>query len=70
MNGKYIGSHPITLKKAETNIKAVNAPTKHDNKNNKGGKGGKNGANGRADTGAGVQKKKPTRTKDGIKILG
>ncbi|KAF2139945.1 uncharacterized protein K452DRAFT_289324 [Aplosporella prunicola CBS 121167] len=69
MQGKYIGSHPVLVKRSTTEIKAV---TPHDkrknNKNNKNNKGG-NGGGGHANTGAGVQKK-PSKTKGGLKILG
>ncbi|KAI9717951.1 MAG: RNA-binding protein 42 [Chrysothrix sp. TS-e1954] len=70
MNGKYIGSHPIKLEKSNTHIQAVAAPSKDDRRYGKGNKGRKPGAGGHADTGAGVQKRKQTRTKEGLKILG
>lgn len=65
MEGKYIGSHPVQLKKSTTEIKAT---IPKDKKNQKGGKGGAGGG-GKANTGAGVQKK-PTKTKGGLRILG
>lgn len=70
MQGKYIGSHPVLLRRATTEIKAV-AP--RDNKNK--GKGGKHGGNGHggggggAKTGAGVQKP-GSKTKGGLRVLG
>ncbi|KAK8183268.1 hypothetical protein HDK77DRAFT_301464 [Phyllosticta capitalensis] len=66
MNGKYIGSHPVLIKRSTTEIKAT-AP--NERKNNKGGKGGSGGGRGNANTGAGVQKKQ-SKTKGGLKILG
>lgn len=75
MQGKYIGSHPVLLKRSTTEIK----PTTPFNKNKKYQKGGKNNgksgggnaraeAGGHAETGAGV--KKQPKTKGGLKILG
>ena len=64
MQGKYIGSHPVLLRKSTTDIKPV---TPQDKKKGKGGKGG--GANGHANTNAGVQKKQ-IKTKGGLKVLG
>jgi len=65
MEGKYIGSHPVQLRRSTTEIKAT--VPKDNRKHHKGGKGG--GGGGNADTGAGVQKK-PTKTKGGLRILG
>lgn len=77
MQGKYIGSHPVLLKRSTTDIKPV-APANKNKKNNKGGKGsqgggkggggGGRGAEGHAETGAGV--KKHPKTKGGLKLLG
>ncbi|KAF2083674.1 RNA-binding domain-containing protein, partial [Saccharata proteae CBS 121410] len=83
MNGKYIGSHPVLIKRSTTEIKAT-VPKDH-RKNNKhgkgggkdrnGGGGGGNGAHGGANvggganTGAGV-KKSSNKTRGGLKILG
>jgi hypothetical protein len=65
MQGKYIGSHPVLLRKSTTEIKAT---VPRDNKN-KGKKGGnKGGVPGEHTTGAGIQKKQ--KTKGGLKILG
>jgi hypothetical protein len=63
MQGKYIGSHPVLLRKSTTEIKAV---TPKDPK--KGGKHGK-GGHGEDRTGAGIQKKQ-NKTKGGLKIIG
>ena len=64
MQGKYIGSHPILLRKSTTEIKAT--VPKDKKKGGKGGKGGNYVSENR--TGAGVQKKQ--KTKGGLKILG
>jgi hypothetical protein len=66
MQGKYIGSHPVLLRRSTTEIKAVTPKDRH-GKNNKKGKAGSNGANDK--TGAGVQKP-GSKTKGGLKILG
>ena len=66
MQGKYIGSHPVLLRKSTTEIKAT---VPRDNKKQF-GKGGKHGGMGGADrTGAGIQKKQ-NKTKGGLKIIG
>ncbi|KAK6382278.1 hypothetical protein LTS17_004165 [Exophiala oligosperma] len=59
MNGKYVGSHPIVVKKAVTDVR----PTQKQNK----GKGGA-GGHGKVQHG-GVNKKQP-KTKGGLKVLG
>ncbi|KAL4784332.1 hypothetical protein BJX76DRAFT_222589 [Aspergillus varians] len=65
MQGKYIGSHPILLRRATTEIRPVS-----NNKNRKhGGKGGGSSGN----QGSKVKQdgiKKPGKTKGGLKILG
>ncbi|KAL2820998.1 hypothetical protein BDW59DRAFT_112039 [Aspergillus cavernicola] len=65
MQGKYIGSHPILLRRATTEIRPVS-----NNKNKKnGGKGGGSGGN----PGSKVKHdgiKKPGKTKGGLRILG
>ena len=66
MQGKYIGSHPVIIKKAKTDIKATAIPSKK----GKGRGGNGAGAGGGANTGAGVKKKQPAKTKGGLKILG
>ena len=65
MQGKYIGSHPVLLRKSTTEIR----PTVRGDKKGKGGKGksGNHGDGGKM--GAGIQKKQ-TKTKGGMKILG
>lgn len=60
MNGKYVGSHPIVVKKAVTDVRAT---TQKQNK----GKGGP-GGHGKVQHG-GVNKKQP-KTKGGLKVLG
>ncbi|TVY84217.1 putative RNA-binding protein, partial [Lachnellula suecica] len=67
MNGKYIGSHPVLVKKSNTEIKAVN--TKDNNRGKPGKNKGKNKGQDRDRTGAGVQKP-GSKTKGGLKVLG
>ncbi|KIW05735.1 uncharacterized protein PV09_03592 [Verruconis gallopava] len=71
MQGKYIGSHPVLIKKSNTEIKVVD-PKKGQN-HQKGGKNGKFGGKNRdatgAHTGAGV-KKNQNKTRDGMVLLG
>ncbi|OAL40238.1 hypothetical protein AYO20_00658 [Fonsecaea nubica] len=62
MNGKYVGSHPIVVKKAVTDVRPTNS--KHSGHKGKGGAGG----HGKVEHG-GVQKKQP-KTKGGLKVLG
>jgi len=64
MQGKYIGSHPVLLRKSTTEIKAV---VPQDKRKGKGGKGGGGGL--KDTTGAGVQKKRD-KTKGGLRVLG
>ena len=65
MQGKYIGSHPVLLRKSTTEIRPT---VPHDKR--KGGKNGKGGGGkGGGGTGAGVQKKQ-SKTKGGLKVLG
>lgn len=65
MQGKYIGSHPVLLRKSTTEIKATVPQDKK-----KGGKGGKGGGAGMKGTmGGGVQKKN-NKTKGGLRVLG
>lgn len=65
MNGKYIGSHPVSIKRAQTEVKA-SGPPQHGKNRNKGKGGG--GFNGKTEHG-GVQKK-VTKTRGGLKVLG
>ena len=67
MQGKYIGSHPVQVKRSTTEIRPTVPSDKR--RNGKGGRGGAGGAGGGANTGAGVQKKH-NKTKGGLKILG
>lgn len=74
MQGKYIGSHPVLLRKSTTEIRPVVSgdANRKGGKNGKGGKGaggGQSGGSGGVKTGAGVQKKQ-AKTKGGLKILG
>jgi hypothetical protein len=81
MSNKYIGSHPITIKRSRTDVKPVvkkdprNYKGKNRNNNNnnkdKNKEGKKNGADPlKANTGAGVEKKLPAKTPGGLKLLG
>lgn len=71
MQGKYIGSHPVLIKRSTTEIKAVVPKDNRKGKYNKGknGKGGGSGAGGHAKTDAGVHKP-GSKTKGGLKVLG
>ncbi|KIY01599.1 uncharacterized protein Z520_03151 [Fonsecaea multimorphosa CBS 102226] len=62
MNGKYVGSHPIVVKKAVTDVRPTTA--KQSGHKGKGGAGG----HGKVEHG-GVHKKQP-KTKGGLKVLG
>jgi RNA recognition motif-containing protein len=66
MQGKYIGSHPVLLRRSTTEIKAV---TPKDKKNGKGKNKGKGGGDNKDKTGAGVQKA-GSKTKGGLRVLG
>ncbi|KAF2234245.1 RNA-binding domain-containing protein [Viridothelium virens] len=71
MQGKYIGSHPVLIRRSTTEIKAVNPNSKKNN--GKGGRRGKDhkrggGSGGNGVSAAGVSKQ--TKTKGGLKILG
>jgi len=67
MNGKYIGSHPVQIKRANTEIKVTTVP----DKKQKNGRHGKQGG-GRANAGAGVQKPQQpvAKNKFGPRLLG
>jgi hypothetical protein len=77
MQGKYIGSHPVQIKRSTTEIKATKPQPKNGkggkHGNNKHGKGGFNGggaaSTGGAGTGAGIKKNKKN-TVNGLKLLG
>jgi hypothetical protein len=85
MNGKYIQSHPVVVRKANTEIKVTNIKEKgrgnknrknNHNNNNQGGSGaGRGGAGGGYDPqlgpvqGAGVTKP-GQKTKNGLRLLG
>ncbi|KAK5169033.1 uncharacterized protein LTR77_006342 [Saxophila tyrrhenica] len=72
MVGKYVGSHPITIQKAKTD---VNASVQKDNRKGKHGKGRDRGGNKkgedvlRANTGSHIEKK-PVMRNTGMKMLG
>jgi hypothetical protein len=67
MQGKYIGSHPILLRRAMTEVRPVTSDKKG-KKGGHGGGGGHGGAGGGKPKGDGV--KKHGKTKGGLKILG
>ncbi len=77
MQGKYIGSHPVLLRKSTTEIRPVVHGANGKKGGGKGGKGGKGSgggahggsAGGAGKTGAGVQKKQ-SKTKGGLRVLG
>jgi hypothetical protein len=78
MNNKYIQSHPVTVRKANTEIKVANVKEKDrhgkKNKNKKGGHGGGNGGAGYEPSlgpmgGSGVVKP-GQKTKNGLRLLG
>ena len=62
MQGKYIGSHPVLLRKSTTEIR----PTVPQDRK---GKGGKGSGGGKGNGGGGIQKKQ-AKTKGGLKVLG
>jgi hypothetical protein len=64
MNGKYIGSHPVLIKRSTTEIKATAPQPKGRHGKHRGG-----AANLNANTGAGIEKKQPKK-KGGLKFLG
>lgn len=67
MQGKYIGSHPVLLRRSTTEIKAVNP---RDKRHGKGGKNkNKGGDKDRDKTGAGISKP-GSKMKGGLKVLG
>lgn len=67
MQGKYIGSHPVLLRRSTTEIKVVTP--KDNNRHGKGKNKGKGGNGSKDKTGAGVQKP-GSKTKGGLKVLG
>ena len=77
MVGKYIGSHPVTIQRAKTDVRpAVKKDNnKHKGKNNRNNdkkKDQKKNASDplKAHTGAGIEKKPGTKTAAGLKLLG
>lgn len=68
MQGKYIGSHPVLLRRSTTEIKATTQGGKNGGKGGKGGHGKAGGGNGGKVQNGGVQKKQ--KTKGGLKVLG
>lgn len=73
MQGKYIGSHPILLRRAQTEIRPSSANAMKSGKKHGGGGGNAgDGSGGRQGLGKVKQDgvKKPGKTKGGLKILG
>ncbi|KAF5674007.1 RNA-binding protein [Fusarium heterosporum] len=81
MNGKYIQSHPVTVRKANTEIKVANVKDrdrngrKNKNKNKKGGNGGGDGGSAGYEpslgpVGASGVVKPGQKTKNGLRLLG
>ncbi|KAF2173800.1 hypothetical protein M409DRAFT_16071 [Zasmidium cellare ATCC 36951] len=72
MSQKYIGSHPITIKRSTANVAPVvkkdNNKGKNNDKKNKKNKDEKDPL--RANTQAGIDKKQPSRAPSGLKLLG
>jgi hypothetical protein len=66
MAGKYIGSHPVIIKRSDTDITHSRVQNKDARNKNRRNRGGFN--NGHANTGAGV--KKHQHDKGGMKVLG
>ncbi|KAG8532627.1 uncharacterized protein KY384_002504 [Bacidia gigantensis] len=64
MQGKYIGSHPVLLRKSTTEIRPT-IPKDH----KRGGKGSKRSGTGLVGPGQGIQKKQG-KVKGGLKVLG
>jgi hypothetical protein len=67
MQGKYIGSHPVLLRRSTTEVRAAPVHQKG-GKYGKHGTGGGGGGGGKTEHG-GVQKKQP-KTKGGLRVLG
>jgi len=74
MQGKYIGSHPVLLKRSNTEVRAAPAnqgKDRHGKGGRRGGAGGGGGGgagHGKVEHG-GIHKKQP-KTKGGLKVLG
>lgn len=66
MQGKYIGSHPVLIKRAMTEVRATTVRNDHKGKGKNKGKGA--GGHNKVDHG-GIEKKAP-KTKGGLKVLG
>jgi RNA recognition motif. (a.k.a. RRM, RBD, or RNP domain) len=63
MQGKYIGSHPVLIKRATTEVKPTTVQSRHKGKHGKGGSGTAKVEHG------GIHKKQP-KTRGGLKVLG
>ena len=69
MRGKYIGSHPVTINRATTNVTPSVQKDKHKGNRNRNKGGQKQDDPLRASTGAHIEKK-PVKNAAGMKILG
>lgn len=72
MQGKYIGSHPVLLKRSKTEVKPerVNLGNNKHGKHGQHGKGGAGGAGGHGKVQHGGINKKQPKMKGGLKVLG
>lgn len=71
MQGKYIGSHPVLIKRATTEVKPTIVQNKQkQNKNNKKNNRDRDGVSGHATVDYGGIQKKAPKTKGGLRILG
>lgn len=69
MQGKYIGSHPVLLKRSNTEVRAAPMNGKNGKHGQSNGRGGGKGAgHGKVENG-GIGKKQP-KTKGGLRVLG
>ena len=77
MSGKYIGSHPVTIQRAKTNVAPVVKKDNHNKHRGKNNNYNKNKDNKqqqkdplKANTGAGIEKKPAAKPAPGLKLLG
>ncbi|ERF71853.1 hypothetical protein EPUS_01768 [Endocarpon pusillum Z07020] len=73
MQGKYIGSHPVLLKRSNTEVRAApvgQGRDKHGRKGKGGAGGGSGGAGGHGKLEHGGINKKQPKTKGGLRVLG
>lgn len=71
MAQKYIGSHPITIKRSTTNVAPVKQKDNKKGRNNDRNKKRRDEQDAlRANTQAGIEKKQPSKAPSGLKLLG